>query len=290
MPRNAHVMKNVCRIWIAMSLLMSVVFGAPTAYSHILHRLIVRDNVGGIDTLWFGYVISATRCIDAGLGEQELPPAPPAGVFDARWVDPSAAHGFDCLGHGVKLHLTSLPEWGIIDTFKLRFQPGEQGYPFHFQWSFAAQDEYRFNTLLTDTLGGERVHIDMSSDTLFALADTTMKSLEIRIELTGIIAVEPPQDLPRTVELRQNVPNPFNPATVIGYALPVRSSATLKIYNVLGQKVATLLDDIVDAGWNSVTWDAGELPGGVYFYLLETTGENDRSVRFTGTGKMILLK
>jgi hypothetical protein len=65
--------------------------------------------------------------------------------------------------------------------------------------------------------------------------------------------------------LHQNHPNPFNPSTTISFDLPTQSVVTLKIFNVLGQEVATLVDGKVDAGRHQEQWDAGRLASGVYF-------------------------
>jgi hypothetical protein len=94
--------------------------------------------------------------------------------------------------------------------------------------------------------------------------------------------------LPFQFALHQNYPNPFNPATVIAFDLPVRSEASLRVYNLLGQTVARLLDGSVEAGNHSVKWngttDSGEPAGsGVYFYRLEAGNT-------VFTKKMILLK
>lgn len=94
--------------------------------------------------------------------------------------------------------------------------------------------------------------------------------------------------LPTTIDLAQNYPNPFNPGTVISFRTTKRTQATLLVYNLLGQKVRTLLDEPVDAGTVSVTWDGRddggrEAAAGVYFYRL-TAGEAQQSK------KMMLLR
>ncbi|MBN1560178.1 lamin tail domain-containing protein, partial [candidate division KSB1 bacterium] len=70
---------------------------------------------------------------------------------------------------------------------------------------------------------------------------------------------------PQKFELRQNFPNPFNPATTISFSLPARQKVTLSIFNTLGQKVMTLVDDVLPAGSHSFTWQANDMPSGLYF-------------------------
>lgn len=83
--------------------------------------------------------------------------------------------------------------------------------------------------------------------------------------------------------LYKNYPNPFNPATTIKYYLPERAHATLTIYNQLGQKVAVLVDKMETVGSHAVTWEAGNLAAGTYFYELRTE-------KFTQTKTMQLMK
>ncbi len=70
--------------------------------------------------------------------------------------------------------------------------------------------------------------------------------------------------------LFQNYPNPFNPATVISYQLPVSGSVMLKVYDLLGREVATLVNEEKPAGIYEVNWYAEELPSGIYFYQFKT--------------------
>jgi len=90
-------------------------------------------------------------------------------------------------------------------------------------------------------------------------------------------------DLPREVALSSNYPNPFNAKTVIEYQLPEASEVTLEVYNLLGEKVATLVDGEREAGYKSVIWDASAVSSGLYFYKL-TAGD------YTNTRRMMLVK
>lgn len=89
--------------------------------------------------------------------------------------------------------------------------------------------------------------------------------------------------VPEKMELSQNYPNPFNPMTTISYSLPKDGFVSLTIYNVLGQKVSTLINKKQIAGVHSVLFEASEMPSGVYFYNLSS---GDYSV----IKKMILMK
>ncbi|HEX2897391.1 MAG TPA: FlgD immunoglobulin-like domain containing protein, partial [candidate division Zixibacteria bacterium] len=94
--------------------------------------------------------------------------------------------------------------------------------------------------------------------------------------------------LPTSYELAQNFPNPFNPTTEISFSLPERTQVTLEIYNVLGQRVRTLVDGNLDAGVHSVKWDSRDNEGsqvasGLYMYRIQTE-------KFSQSKKMILMK
>jgi len=89
--------------------------------------------------------------------------------------------------------------------------------------------------------------------------------------------------LPTEYSLSDNYPNPFNPETVIEYALPIRSDVSLIVYNLRGQEVANLINESISAGNHQVSWDASNVSSGIYFYRLQV-GD------FVQTRKMVLLK
>ena len=104
-----------------------------------------------------------------------------------------------------------------------------------------------------------------------------------------VITISPPTDvhdeelLPREFILHQNYPNPFNPSTKIKFALPEKANVKLSIYNLLGEKVAELVNGELTAGYHEVEFLAKAIPSGVYFYELHAGA-------FREVKKMILLK
>jgi len=115
-------------------------------------------------------------------------------------------------------------------------------------------------------------------------------------EVNFTLSVQTPTDvkdsddpnIPRSIELYGNYPNPFNPETRISFALPKPLHARLRIYNIFGEEVALLVDGLLMAGRHTITWNSSNPVGqpvssGIYFYRLET-GVGSL------TGKMILLR
>jgi len=97
------------------------------------------------------------------------------------------------------------------------------------------------------------------------------------------VAVTETGEAPAEFSLEQNYPNPFNPTTSIRFDLKVATHVKLTVYNALGQKVVTLLDENMKAGEKGIVWDASNYPSGIYFYKLEA-GD------FVQTRRMVLLK
>jgi N-acetylmuramoyl-L-alanine amidase len=105
-----------------------------------------------------------------------------------------------------------------------------------------------------------------------------------------VVGVERIADIvPGSYRLAQNYPNPFNPSTTIRYSLPEESHVKIEIYNMLGQKVTTLVDEMQDQGTFEVTWTP-VVSSGMYFYRLEATSQIDPDNRFVDIKRMTLLK
>ncbi|NQV29679.1 MAG: T9SS type A sorting domain-containing protein [Candidatus Marinimicrobia bacterium] len=90
-------------------------------------------------------------------------------------------------------------------------------------------------------------------------------------------------ETPANYSLSNNYPNPFNPSTMISYEIPTTEQVRLSVYNVLGQEVMVLVNDVQTAGAHNVQFQAGTLASGIYMYRLEAGS-------FTSTHKMILMK
>jgi len=97
-------------------------------------------------------------------------------------------------------------------------------------------------------------------------------------------------EMPVNYSLSQNYPNPFNPSTTISYAIPNSGNVVLKIYNVLGQQLKTLINQFQSAGTHKVSFDASSLSSGVYFYSIQVYPANSGVDNFTKVKKMVLLK
>jgi len=128
--------------------------------------------------------------------------------------------------------------------------------------------------LLSDEIDGEgspdSLAIDATYPVWFAIGNR-------------VTATHSSPSMPAKFELEQNYPNPFNPSTVISYKVSMNSPVTLKVYDVLGREVATLVNEKKAPGQYSVRFDGSGLASGVYFYRLSAGN-------FSSTKKLLLMK
>lgn len=132
----------------------------------------------------------------------------------------------------------------------------------------SATMKIRFSLVSNGTLAADGIYID------------NIKLVTYNATPTGISGNAL---VPETFSLSQNYPNPFNPKTIINYSLPNTQYSVLKVYDILGNEVATLVNELQSAGNHSVSFDGSSLSSGLYYYKIEA-GE------FSDTKKMLLIK
>jgi len=146
---------------------------------------------------------------------------------------------------------------------------------------------------------------DILNNMSYLVTDATISQLPLTLQsytsqilvvsAEPIVAVKEENHQPLKYELSQNYPNPFNLRTVITYQVPDASHVKLEVYNVLGQKVVTLVDETQPAGQYLAEWDGKnslgqQVASGVYFYWLSATGINGQGREFSDVKKMVLVK
>ena len=138
----------------------------------------------------------------------------------------------------------------------------------------------RSNNIVTKVLASE-LNDDGFPDLVFASADS---AFSVAINRGNVVTrVDRPDTFPSEDELFQNYPNPFNPSTAFRYSVSTQESVHLALYDILGRKIATLVNGVSKAGTHEVRFDASHLSAGIYFYRLST----HNSVQ---TRKMIVVK
>ena len=125
--------------------------------------------------------------------------------------------------------------------------------------------------------------IDLTADLVSGTVVNTFGEMGDHTLEDVVTGIEVIDQLPTDFELSQNYPNPFNPSTQIKFQLKNQEDVSLKVYNLLGQEVATLINETIDAGVYTISFDASNLSAGVYIYSIKA-GE------FQAAKKMTLLK
>jgi hypothetical protein len=228
---------------------------------------------------------------------------PPANV-------PDAPPGFECLWKKIRFGQFG-SYYGLLDrdyrdfstanqkdTFKLGFaQYDNDTVTISFKWPDPSYLSAHCDSLFlkyNDPDSGTITLNMFERDTLTLPKAGTRGIALLSIYKTGVHLVETGVDdsyLPLSLSLSQNYPNPFNPTTSIQYAVASIQYISIKIYDVLGREIATLVNEVQDAGLKTVHWDATNVPSGVYFYRLQArpiTG--GQAGTFVDVKKMILIK
>jgi photosystem II stability/assembly factor-like uncharacterized protein len=223
-----------------------------------MNAVTLTDRHGFRQTLRFG-----VRYPDgADPRSYELPPPPPAGVFDARFATDRAADVFVT---------------GSTTPIVLR----EARYPVTIEVSPGDAAAAPAGVDLTDAATGATIATNVGPGNPFTLRDPSITSI--------IIKAGNAVDIPVSYALHQNFPNPFNPSTAITFDLPSEASVSIRIFNVLGQTVARLAEHAdYAAGRHRLDFRADAFGSGIYFCRMDAVG-TDGSARVFSI-KMLLLK
>ena len=189
-------------------------------------KIIVTDNTGKSFTL---YAVKS----EVDLNEYELPPLPPAGMFDIRF-------GSGRIAENLRNNVQSIEMSGIQYPVTVKVE----------NMSIVLKD--KTGTEINEELyPGEELKI-------------TNKSINKLVVLSGEVIA------PIKYSLEQNYPNPFNPTTTINFSIPEATKVTLTIYNLLGERVSVLVNSELEAGNYSYQWNARNVATGLYIYELRT--------------------
>jgi hypothetical protein len=223
----------------------------------------VSDAAGHRQVL---YTVNGGRPLNIGLKKMDMPPLPPHGIFDARFESGKLV---ELINENSAAHL------------KVKLQGAV--YPVALAWNSkrdnvtAYQLQQPGNGLKSLSLNAQgSISLNNSTESIDILpnatrgcppqSETASKGIDLSLAKAGS---------PGSYALRQNAPNPFNPTTIIYYDLPQDTHVRLSVYNMLGQEIRGLVDEMENAGYKSVVFNASNVPSGVYLYRIQTRTFND---------------
>jgi hypothetical protein len=218
------------------------------------NRLIVRDASGRAQTLYF---MRAGGDVRGAQSIPELPPLPPAGSFDVRFSEDRLVYVLgENEGHSCAIQMSSAQ------------------YPVTVSWVISAGQRGFYLRVQ-----GEAVALNGTGSIGLTAPD---RSLSLGVKGSGTI--------PRGFALDPAFPNPFNPKTNFGFRIVDFGLVTLKIFDVLGREVATIVDDMLAPGEYTRTWDARSFASGVYMIRFEASSPQDPRKSFLRVEKVVLQK
>ena len=203
--------------------------------------------------------------LNPSLEEYDLnmpPPIPEVG-FDARFAE----------GEYIK---PVSPDSGVV---ALVINIETQTYPVNVSWELNPENGIEYS-IVTEGMGKESNSVGINQSGSTTIMSSSNGKFRLNAQATGNIVKN---DLPTVYSLGQNYPNPFNPTTHISYSVVNAGVVTLKVYDVLGREVATMVNENKEPGSYQVSWDASNASSGIYFYQLRTK-------EYVDTKKMMLLK
>lgn len=231
---------------------------SQVASDNILDRfnsITIADGNGSTQTLYFG--VDVNDKINQSFFE--MPPLPPGEIFDARFRTEA----------GDYILQTHTNEINSAMEFPIVIQ--SSSYSLSISWDIKNTG---VNYELSDGMGGKV----FNSKYLIGQGTIQLNKIEnLLLKVAGEI------QLPNKFDLSQNYPNPFNPSTTIKFSVPKEVQVNLGVFNILGERVKELRNEVMKPGYYEVEFDAAELASGIYFYRIKA-GD------FVETKKMVLIK
>lgn len=209
-----------------------------------------------------------------GAGPEALPASPGSS-------SPAAVHGKVMAADGNAVQGATVY---LLDEAAKPVAYGQTGADGSFELSGVAPGEYRVYASKLGLGGAYNGNVSSFSQAEALVLNGGASEVNLVLSSGPTTAVEEETVLPQTLTLRGNYPNPFNPSTQLGFAVPAGGRATVRVYNTLGQQVAVLFDGMAEAGHQyELSFQAGALSAGTYIYTLEFGGQ-------VLTRKMVLVK
>jgi hypothetical protein len=208
------------------------------------HKFMFRNNAGLGQTLYIG---SDKMIKDSRLTIQELPP--PAPYFNAR---------FKATGGMIATYPDKV-ETGAVNDYPISFY--SESYPITVEWELKNTGD--IVSLIVD---GKTIKLNQVGAT-----EIRKPISKINLRLTAPSLME----IPKEFSLQQNYPNPFNPSTEIRYEVPISSRVSIKIFDILGKELTTLVDRFESPGVRTIIWNAENNPSGIYFVKMNANTYSD---------------
>ena len=210
------------------------------------------------------------------------------GDTTSTWVSGTRSTQYVTLDLGQNFLIRRvIVRWGsnYASAWRLAFSPDNSMLNYVFTTSTGTG-----GTTIVDSMSQSGRYVNLELDTQApAATGFAIRELEVYGNLEITSASGPAPGVPDRYALLQNYPNPFNPSTTIAFALPVRSTVSIAVYNLLGQRVAELAGGEMATGYHSVVWNAG-VASGVYFCRMEASASDASARHFAQTMKLMVLR
>lgn len=264
------LMRTILLVSFALALVVSI--SKTQAQSTFTIPLFVTNNNGAIDTLRFGLDPEATYGIDDALGEFEYPPFPPTSVFEARFVNVTG-HPTEApagLGEGVKTDIRRYVQSDQRDTFRIKFQPGDNGFPVTISWPDGIGE-----TSGEMTIRSAGTTMDMRTVGSLTINDPDVSVATIVRNGDPATGVDHGDAMENEMRLSVTPSVAHSIETIlIEFRAPEGSVVAVEVYNALGDLVARATPD---ASSGHIPLDTRRLVSGRYFVLLQRGLSSARS-------------